>query len=64
MHGCSEWLSGDWVQMTFGKNGEVNPSVQESWAQAFPVQLGAVTSSRIGLELGLVPTWAGHGFQW
>lgn len=50
--------------MTFGKNGEVNPSVQESWAQAFPVQLGAVTSSRIGLELGLVPTWAGHGFQW
>ncbi|VTJ86834.1 Hypothetical predicted protein [Marmota monax] len=50
MHGCLEWLNRDWMQMAFGKNGEVIPNVRGSCAHTSPAQLGAVTSPRIGLE--------------
>lgn len=50
--------------MAFGKIGEVILSVQGSCAQTFPVELGAVTSPGIGLELWSVPGWAGHVLLW
>lgn len=40
------------MQMAFGKNGEVIPNVRGSCVNTSPAQLGAVTSPRIGLELG------------
>lgn len=46
--------------MAFGKIGEVILSVHGSCAQTFPVELGAVTSSGIGLELWSLSTWMGR----
>lgn len=37
---------------------------RESCAQAFLVELGAVTSPWIGLELWPVPVCAGHALLW
>lgn len=53
------------MKMAFGKIGEVILKVLgELCSKTFIVELGAVTSPKIDLEVWPVPGWAGHVLLW